>query len=286
MASERHHARMKQMLDDSVNKGANVFIGGKMDASVRYLSPTVLTEVPEDAPVMTEEIFGPLLPVLKIKNVDEAIDRINAGEKPLAMYVFSGKGSNVRKSLDNTSAGTTCVNDCLVQYLHPNLPFGGVNNSGHGSSHGYFGFKAFSHERAVLRHNSLAPMKLMYPPVHEFREAHYRPGDEVLLKRVVSTQRNACASRIVSPDDDFATAANTAFAPGQRRSRKASRSGPRLLPGNQRPHPARPAVTSPDFFEFQQEFLQGFLGPLSDRHRGRRCSRSTIQTNSGTIYPI
>ncbi len=168
VASERHHARMKQMLDDSVNKGANVFIGGKMDASVRYLSPTVLTEVPEDAPVMTEEIFGPLLPVLKIKNVDEAIERINAGEKPLAMYVFSGKGSNVRKSLDNTSAGTTCVNDCLVQYLHPNLPFGGVNNSGHGSSHGYFGFKAFSHERAVLRHNTLAPMKLMYPPYTNF----------------------------------------------------------------------------------------------------------------------
>lgn len=168
VASDRHHARMKQMLDDSVNMGANVFIGGKMDASVRYLSPTVLTEVPLEAPVLQEEIFGPLLPVIKISDMDQAIDRINAGEKPLAMYVFSGKSKNINKSLDHTSAGTTCINDCLVQYLHPNLPFGGANNSGHGSSHGYFGFKAFSHERAVLRHNTLAPMKLMYPPYTGF----------------------------------------------------------------------------------------------------------------------
>ena len=168
VASTRHHARMKQMLDDSVNMGANVFIGGKMDADARYLAPTVLTDVPPNAPVLQEEIFGPLLPVIKIKNLDEAIDRINAGEKPLAMYVFSRTSKNIGRSLDQTSAGTTCVNDCLIQYLHPNLPFGGVNNSGHGNSHGYFGFKAFSHERAVLRHNALAPMKLMYPPYTNF----------------------------------------------------------------------------------------------------------------------
>jgi aldehyde dehydrogenase (NAD+) len=168
VASERHHGRLKQMLDDSVNMGANVFVGGKLDASDRYLAPTVLTEVPEQAPVMQEEIFGPLLPVIKIKNLDEALDRVNAGEKPLALYLFSGRNKNIERVLDRTSAGGTCVNDCLVHYLHPNLPFGGINNSGHGSSHGYFGFKAFSHERAVLRHNALAPMKMMYPPYTGF----------------------------------------------------------------------------------------------------------------------
>ncbi len=168
IASERHHARLKSMLDDSVNAGANVFLGGKMDADDRYLAPTILTEVPANAPVMQEEIFGPLLPVLKIRSIDDALMKINAGEKPLALYIFSKKNKNVDRVLSNTSAGGTCVNDVLVHYLHPNLPFGGINNSGHGASHGFFGFRAFSHERGVLRHSALAPMKMMFPPYTNF----------------------------------------------------------------------------------------------------------------------
>jgi aldehyde dehydrogenase (NAD+) len=121
--------------------------------------------VPLDADIMQEEIFGPLLPVLPFRSLDEVLETINSKTKPLALYIFSKSKANTERILNNTSAGGTCINDTLLHFLHPELPFGGVNTSGIGSYHGRYSFLAFSHERAVLRQrikNSL--FRRFYPP--------------------------------------------------------------------------------------------------------------------------
>ena len=116
---------------------------------------------------MSEEIFGPLLPVLPYRSLDEVIDFINAKPKPLALYVYSGNRGNIKRLIEETSAGGSCINTCTSQYLHMNAPFGGVNNSGIGNSHGKWGFKAFSHERTIVE-NKFAATLLMAPPYTDF----------------------------------------------------------------------------------------------------------------------
>ena len=166
--SPRHQERLAEMIQDAVGKGARVEIGGEAETSDKYIAPTVLTEVPDDSRVMQEEIFGPVLPVRKYTNLDSVLEHINEGEKPLALYIFSGSRKNQNYILNNTAAGTSCINETMLQFLHPNLPFGGVNNSGFGNSHGWYGFRAFSHERPVLKHNALSVLKLLYPPYTPF----------------------------------------------------------------------------------------------------------------------
>jgi aldehyde dehydrogenase (NAD+) len=112
---------------------------------------------------MQEEIFGPLLPILAFASLDEVVARINADPKPLALYIFSRTEANIQKVLGETSSGGACVNHSLVQYLHGRLPFGGVNNSGIGNAHGHYGFKTFSHERAVVRTQVSLAAKLFSP---------------------------------------------------------------------------------------------------------------------------
>lgn len=161
----RHQGRLKKLLEDAIEKGANIEIGGKVNDATNYFAPTVLTNVTMDMEVMHEEIFGPILPVLKYNNLDEVLKTINDREKPLAMYIFSTTNSNINTLINNTSAGGTLVNDTLLHNSHPNLPFGGVNNSGIGSAHGLFGFKTFSHERGVMKQPSwFSAAEGMYPP--------------------------------------------------------------------------------------------------------------------------
>ena len=100
---------------------------------------------------MHEEIFGPLLPIISFSHVDDVIARINAAPKPLALYVYSRTDKTIDRILQNTASGGACVNHALVHFLHGRLPFGGVNNSGIGNAHGHYGFKTFSHEKAVVR---------------------------------------------------------------------------------------------------------------------------------------
>jgi len=161
----RHQERTKKLIEDAIERGANVATGCKIDDSENYISPTVLTDVSLDSDIMREEIFGPVLPVLKFRDLKEALALVNSKEKPLAMYIFSRKQKNIDAILHNTSAGGTCVNETMLHYSQPNLPFGGVNNSGFGSMHGYWGFKDFSHERAVLtQHLGRGGIENMYPP--------------------------------------------------------------------------------------------------------------------------
>lgn len=159
----RHYARVKRLLDDALSKGAKVEIGGGADANENYIAPTVLTNVTPDMLLMEEEIFGPLVPIVTYKTLDEAMRIINAKEKPLALYIYSGSWKNQDYIVNHTSAGATCINESMVHNGNSNLPFGGVNNSGIGKSHGEFGYKEFCNERPVLTAWS-QPTKLLLPP--------------------------------------------------------------------------------------------------------------------------
>ena len=154
-----HHQRLVGYLKD-----ADVFVGGQHDAEERYLAPTILRNVKPDDPVMQEEIFGPILPVLVVDSVDEAIAFINAREKPLALYVFTSDSANAERVLSNTSSGGACVNDAISHLAVPELPFGGVGESGMGAYHGSHSFETFSHRKSVLKRWTWPDVKLRYPP--------------------------------------------------------------------------------------------------------------------------
>ncbi|MGH8280459.1 MAG: aldehyde dehydrogenase family protein [Gammaproteobacteria bacterium] len=163
IVNARHLTRVKTLLDDARARGAQVLAGGAVDEHENYIAPTLLGEVPDDARILDTEIFGPLLPIIPYHELDDVIGKINSGPKPLALYIWGRNRAHIDKLLRATSSGGACINHSVVQFLHPGLPFGGVNNSGLGSSHGYYGFKTFSHERAVLR-NVWAPTALFAPP--------------------------------------------------------------------------------------------------------------------------
>lgn len=163
IVNPRHVTRLKGLLDDATARGAHVISGGQIDESKRYIAPTLIDGIPEDAEIMREEIFGPLLPIITFTQLDQVIARINANPKPLALYVWSRNNENIKKVMQQTTSGGACINHSVVQFLHGNLPFGGVNNSGIGSGHGYHGFLAFSHERGVVR-SWLILARMFYPP--------------------------------------------------------------------------------------------------------------------------
>jgi aldehyde dehydrogenase (NAD+) len=160
----RNFDRLRKLLDDTVRAGAKVEIGGATDADQRYIAPTVLTGVTPDAAVMSEEIFGPILPILTYKSFAEVAPFITARDKPLALYVFSNDDARVDDLVASTTAGGTCINNTLLHFANQNLPFGGVGASGMGNYHGFYGFRAFSHERAVMRQGRLDVSRQIHPP--------------------------------------------------------------------------------------------------------------------------
>ncbi|MFT5643713.1 MAG: aldehyde dehydrogenase (NAD+) [Janthinobacterium sp.] len=178
IVNARHTARVQALLDDALARGARVVAGGQVDVGQRYIAPTLLDAIPFDAAIMREEIFGPLLPIISYQELDAVIADINAGPKPLALYIWSSKQKNISKVMQRTSSGGACINHCVVQFLHGNLPFGGVNNSGIGSGHGHHGFLAFSHERAVVR-NRVNLASMFYPP--------YTPWTRKLIALFIKT---------------------------------------------------------------------------------------------------
>ena len=151
IVNERHFRRLHGYIEEAKSKGATVAYGGRTEASEDYIEPTVLTDVDPTSKVMTEEIFGPLLPVYTFKSLDEPIAVINSKEKPLALYIYSRSRANQQHIIRNTRAGGTCINHTAVHFFNNYLPFGGSNNSGIGKGHGFFGFEAFSNARGVLK---------------------------------------------------------------------------------------------------------------------------------------
>ena len=156
IVNEGNFARVKSMYDDAVAQGATVAAGGVLEAEDLTIHPTMLTDVTPQMKILQEEIFAPVLPVMTYDNLDQVIEYIEERDKPLALYIFSGNPDNVKKVLERTSSGGVTVNGVFSHYLENRLPFGGVNGSGIGSYHGHFGFKAFSHERAVYMHMEAA----------------------------------------------------------------------------------------------------------------------------------
>ncbi len=149
IVNEQNFVRIKKLFDDAVAKGAKIAVGGTLEQSDRTIHPTMLTGVTPDMQIMQEEIFAPIVPVVTYKNIDEVIGHISGRAKPLALYIYSNNRNNVDKVLSRTSSGGVTINGFFSHYLENQLPFGGVNQSGMGSYHGFFGFRAFSHERAI-----------------------------------------------------------------------------------------------------------------------------------------
>jgi aldehyde dehydrogenase (NAD+) len=163
IVNQRHFQRLKGYLDDALEKGAEVVVGGKTDASDNFMEPTVLRNVSADMRLMQDEIFGPILPILTYEDPTEVVSFINANEKPLALYVNSTNAKSIEYFLKNTSAGDALVNEFLLQFGHHEIPFGGVNNSGIGKSNGFFGFQEFSNMKGVMK-RKFGTMKFVFPP--------------------------------------------------------------------------------------------------------------------------
>lgn len=156
-----HAARLSALIADALAKGARATIASGQDG--QSIGPQLIEGTTPDMRLSQEEIFGPILPILTYTDLDRVIETINAGDKPLALYVFDRDAARIEHISRATTSGTVGVNLTLVHYTHLNLPFGGVNTSGLGSAHGEAGFRAFSHDRAVLRNRFLL-LPLLFPP--------------------------------------------------------------------------------------------------------------------------
>lgn len=170
--NQRHFNRLAELV-----KEGEIIIGGQTDAESCYIAPTVIDRVSPDAPVMEDEIFGPILPVIEYNNLTEAISFINNRPKPLALYLFSKNQKYQERVLRETSSGGVCINDTIMHIGVPELPFGGVGDSGIGSYHGKASFDTFSHQKSVLKNSFFMDIKFRYPPYE---------GKLNLLKRILN----------------------------------------------------------------------------------------------------
>lgn len=149
IVNEQNFTRIQKLFDDAVSKGAKVAVGGTLEQADRTIHPTLLIDVTPDMQIMQEEIFAPIVPVVTYETLDEVIGHISGRAKPLALYIYSNDQKTIDEILSRTSSGGVTINGFFSHYLENQLPFGGINQSGMGSYHGVFGFRAFSHERAI-----------------------------------------------------------------------------------------------------------------------------------------
>lgn len=169
--NEKHLARLKGLLKDT-----DILCGGKISEELQKMEPTILSGVCGESPVMQEEIFGPILPVLTFDRIGEAIRFVNRKEKPLALYFFTKNVENERKVLAQISYGGGCINDVIVHLATPHMPFGGVGNSGMGSYHGKESFRTFSHKKSIMKKALWFDLPVRYQP--------YRKLSLALLKKL------------------------------------------------------------------------------------------------------
>lgn len=165
IVNEQHYARLSRLLE-----GQHIILGGRRNAAHCFLSPTVLVDVALDAPVMQEEIFGPILPVIPYHNLEAAIAQIQSCPKPLALYVFSQDKAVIRHVLGTCSFGGGCVNDVVLHVASHHLPFGGVGNAGMGQYHGKSSYQLFTHTRSILKASANFDLPLRYPPESKWKD--------------------------------------------------------------------------------------------------------------------
>jgi aldehyde dehydrogenase (NAD+) len=170
----RHFERLSRLLEDG-----NVVAGGRIDAGDLYIAPTIIDEPGWESPVMSEEIFGPVLPVLAYGELDEAIELVNSRPKPLALYFFSSDREKQHQVLRQASAGGVCINTTMLQESTQTLPFGGVGNSGMGAYHGKAGFDTFTHYKGVL--DQRLPLDMVLRPPYPDSKTLNRVLQRLLL---------------------------------------------------------------------------------------------------------
>jgi aldehyde dehydrogenase (NAD+) len=156
--NEKHFQRLLNLLSSG-----KIIHGGKSDSQTWMIAPTLLDDVSWEDPVMQEEIFGPILPILTFEDLDEAIAQINRRPKPLALYVFTESDETAKKVFSSISFGGGCINDTLLHFSSPHLPFGGVGTSGLGRYHGKYSFDSFSHFKSVVKQTTLFDFEFRYP---------------------------------------------------------------------------------------------------------------------------
>ena len=159
IVNEKHFLRLAQLMN-----AGNIIAGGQTDRQSLYIAPTIIDDIAWDDPVMQDEIFGPILPVLAYNNLSQAIARVKELPKPLALYYFSNNRQNSQQIIKDTSFGGGCINDTLLHFANPHLPFGGTGSSGIGSYHGKKSFETFSHQKSILKRSFRLDAPLRYPP--------------------------------------------------------------------------------------------------------------------------
>jgi aldehyde dehydrogenase (NAD+) len=159
IVNEKHLQRLVDLME-----GEHIVIGGETSWDTNQIAPTVLDHITWDSPIMAEEIFGPILPVLEYKDLNEVVTRINGRPKPLALYYFTNRKENERKVIQSISYGGGCINDTIMHLASSYLPFGGVGESGMGGYHGKASFDTFSHKKSILKKSNLFDVGLRYPP--------------------------------------------------------------------------------------------------------------------------
>ena len=171
IVNERHFNRLNQLVEEACKNGATLAKGGKNIPEENFIEPTILTMVKETMMVMEDEIFGPVLPIMDYENIDDALNFINKMPKPLALYAFSKSDKKLGYIFRKTSSGGAVANDCVLHFIHPELPFGGVNNSGIGKSHGHFGFLEFTNQKSVLKQRvGFTAVTPLFPPYNKTKE--------------------------------------------------------------------------------------------------------------------
>ena len=167
IVNDRHFKRLMDTIDASKAKGAKVFMGGNGDMDSRFIEPTVLDDVSWDSPVMEQEIFGPILPVIEYEDLDSVLNAIKQRPKPLALYLFSNDKAVQCKVLSSVSYGGGCVNDTIIHLATPYMGFGGVGESGMGSYHGKRSFDTFTHYKSIVKKSNVIDLPMRYHPYSE-----------------------------------------------------------------------------------------------------------------------
>ncbi|CAH1452635.1 unnamed protein product [Lactuca virosa] len=161
--NKKQFSRLKSLIDEPMVNSSIVY-GGSFDEESLFFGPTILVDPPLDAAIMTEEIFGPLLPIITLERIEESIEFITSRPKPLALYAFTKDEILHKRLVSETSSGSIMFNDIILQYAIDTLPFGGVGGSGFGRYHGKYSFENFSHEKVVMTRSFLIDMWFRYPP--------------------------------------------------------------------------------------------------------------------------
>ncbi|MBA6152215.1 aldehyde dehydrogenase family protein [Gelidibacter maritimus] len=170
IVNPKHFNRLVSYIEEAKQNKSDITSGGRYNGDDNYIEPTLIFDMPEDSKLMNDEIFGPILPVKTYSNIEEMVSYINSKEKPLALYIYSKSKKNVDFIMNNTRAGSGCVNHNLIQFLNHNLPFGGSNNSGIGKAHGFYGFEAFSNRRAMMKQHTFGATDFLLPPYSNFKQ--------------------------------------------------------------------------------------------------------------------